>query len=613
MRLRGHRARYKNCWEIPLTNSVSAHETADIYKIPLLVGIVGHRDLVPEETPEIRAALQQLLHALRLEQPAVQLKLLSSMAEGADLLAADVARELDIDVIALLPYSSAQCRVDLAEDEDRQMFDRIMVHAEKLELPLPAGVSASEMTDSSAARDSQFQRAGAIIARYSSLLIAVWDGEDMGHAAGTARVVDFRRRGIAPAGIGHLAVSDTLLSAEDNDLIYEIRCSRRKTDRAGGEPPQVSVPGFSTGSKYYGDVERGMPPSLDTLLERTAQFNSDVNQYGEQISALGSRLAPPSPHGTPVALLYIDRLFKAADSLGVHFRKCFLRALAARYALWAVLAFLLIGFKKEYDSVFGLASIMGVLLIFALGWLLAIWAHRRSWHRRFVDYRALAEGLRVEFYWELAGVRAEFSDEFAHESFLQKQDVELEWIRAAMRAVSLRCALYPHVTWPNGFEHAFAAWIGDPDPVNGSGQLLYYRHRAKRLEKSQNRSDYVGHATLVGGLGLGLALAADAALRHFGSPLFSLATRTTLLWGLALLTVYGGIFEIYLSEKATRALIRQYKYMDSLFSFAASELRSARSQIEKLQIMRSLGHACLAEHAQWILAHRDKRIEGMRW
>jgi len=42
-------------------------------------------------------------------------------------------------------------------------------------------------------------------------------------------------------------------------------------------------------------------------------------------------------------------------------------------------------------------------------------------------------------------------------------------------------------------------------------------------------------------------------------------------------------------------------------------LRAATSNERKLEILRSLGHACLAEHAQWILAHRDKRIQGMRW
>ena len=53
--------------------------------------------------------------------------------------------------------------------------------------------------------------------------------------------------------------------------------------------------------------------------------------------------------------------------------------------------------------------------------------------------------------------------------------------------------------------------------------------------------------------------------------------------------------------------------MDSLFNFAAQQLRSARTTGDKLDILRALGHACLTEHAQWILAHRDKRIDGLRW
>jgi hypothetical protein len=86
-----------------------------------------------------------------------------------------------------------------------------------------------------------------------------------------------------------------------------------------------------------------------------------------------------------------------------------------------------------------------------------------------------------------------------------------------------------------------------------------------------------------------------------------------MLWGLALVPVYAAIFEIYLNEKADRALIRQYRYMYDLFRLAAQELRAAKTNELKLEILRSLGHACLAEHAQWILAHRDKRIQGMRW
>ncbi len=593
----------------------SPPDPTETYRIPLLVGVVGHRDLLVEELPALRAAITQVLDTLKTTEPGVRVKLLSSMADGADLLGADVATELGIDVIALLPFSEAQCRSDLETDAARAKFDAIMSGAERLELSAPEGRSSNALKDGDSLREQQFARAGAILARYCSVLIAIWDGQETGHAAGTARVVDHRRRGLGNGEPVDAEGLDPLFLGEDNDLTYEIRCSRRSALCKGpaAAAAGVRVLGFTGGGEAHRTLEQGMPQSLRTLLKRTAEFNGDVADYRREIARSGRRLAPPTPYAIPPALWYIDGLFKASDWLGSHFRRCFGRALAARYVLWAVLALLLLTFKKEYEGSLGLVSISGVLLIFALGWGLAFWAHRREWHRRFVDYRGLAEGLRVEFYWELAGVRSQLDSAFAHESFLQRQDVDLEWIRAAMRSVSLRCALYPRSSWPNGFAHAFAAWIGDPDPVNGSGQLQYYRMRGHDLHRRQEMAERIAQAMLVAGLAMGLTLAVDSALRIFGMPFLAASPRTALVWGLALLTVYGAIFEIYLHEKADRLLIRQYRYMDFLFSFAARELRTDRSELEKLQIIRFLGHACLAEHAQWILAHRDKRIEGMRW
>ena len=591
-----------------------AASPANLYKIPFLVGVVGHRDLVANELSQIRTAVTALLTAVRDAQPDVGIELLSSMADGADLLVADVADELGLGVIALLPYSAAQCRNDLANDDSRKVFDRIMQHAECLELPLPDGKPADDTLAPGELRDRQYERSGALVARYCSLLIAIWDGQDTAHRAGTARVVEFRRSGIALTEDGRTSRS-ALRGAGDNDLMYEIRCSRaneRSPNEANGES-RFNVIGFVTEHARIGTVDSGLPRSLATTLQRTAGFNSDVDEYAPQIAAQGRRLSTPTPYQAPESLDYLDHLFIATDWLGGHFRRCFTRALRARYVLWAVLAFLLLTFKREHTGMLAFGSISGVLAIFGLGWLLALWAHTRSWHRRYLDYRALAEGLRVDFYWEISGVRSQQDSEFAHETFLQKQDFELEWIRAAMRAVSLRCALYPRGSLPEGFAHTFAAWIGDPDPINGSGQLQYYRHRRHSLERRQHYAEIVARCTVAAGLLLGLTLAIDTALQLANKGWFTDSARSLMIYGLALLTVYGAIFEIYLSEKADRALIRQYRYMDSLFGFAARELRAARSPHDKLEILRSLGHACLAEHAQWTLAHRDKRIEGMRW
>jgi hypothetical protein len=586
------------------------HTTASaaIYKIPFLVGVTGHRDLVPEEIPAIREALTKLFDQLRATARDVEIKLLSSMADGADLLAADVAHEAGIGIIALLPFSAERCRAELTTDAARLVFDRTMQNAELLEVPRPGSTGdASSESD----RDHQFQRAGVLVARYSSLLIAVWNGAQTDLAAGTARVVECRRRGLPASDEERRGGPGSLLGAADNDLIYEIRCSRLSDART--EPPGISNLGFvSSGERI--EVDRsGLPPGLRALLERTAGFNRDVAEYSPAIVRQGRRLAPPAPFKTPGSLLYMDHLFVAADWLGVHFRHCYTRALRARYALWALLALLLLVYKKGSTEAFALPTILGVLAIFAIGAGLARWAYRRNWQRRYLDYRALAEGLRVSFYWELAGVRKRFGDEFAHESFLQKQDIDLEWIRAAMRAVSLRCALLPPVDWPGGFAHAFAGWIGDAHPVSGSGQLHYYRQRSHALERRQKWAEELASGSLYAGLGVAIILAVDAYARQTGSPWLTEPWHDVLLWPLALLTIYGAIFEIYLGEKADRALIRQYRYMHSLFSFAAAELSAAHSEANKLELLRALGHACLAEHAQWILAHRDKRIEGMRW
>jgi hypothetical protein len=575
-------------------------QSNDLYRIPFLIGVVGHRDLLVDELPQIRETLVKLLRNLKDSFPDVQPTLLTSMAEGADLLAAEAAADLGLPIVAALALPAELSRAELPDDESREVFDRVFALAERLEVP------DTRPSDDSASRDRQYQRAGVLVARYSTLLIAIWDGKATDHKAGTARVVEYRRGGIAPTADEEPLSSNALLAAHDNDLLFDIRCSRSQN----GARPGVTVIGF-VGSGASGGEE--IPPSLATTLERIAAFNRDVDRFQGEI-AQHRRLSLPTPYSPPERLSYLDNLFRSADWLGTYYRRSFTTALRARYALWTMMAFLLLSFKKESFGLVGLITIGGVLIVFTLGLGLALWAHKRNWHRKYLDYRALAEGLRVEFYWEIAGVRGRFDGEFAHESFLQRQDIELEWIRAAMRAVSLRLAGRAGDALPSGFSDAFAGWIGDDHPVHGSGQLFYYRKRIGRLERNLHMAEVIGRVLLFAGLGVALVFAGEVGLEWLvNSQMFSTEVRGVLLWVLAIVTVCAVIFDTYISEKADRALIRQYRYMYSLFGIAARELRSVRSDAQKLDILRSLGHACLAEHAQWILGHRDKRIEGLRW
>ena len=581
-------------------------ESAEQYKIPFLLGVVGHRDLVPEEIPLIRSAAAKILRRLRDRNPDVPLRLLCSMAAGADLLVADAAAEVGIGVIALLPYARNLCRADLDSDNDRATFDRLCDLSDVVELSLPEDAKAGDINRAGELRDRQLQRAGSIIARYSGLMIAIWNGMGSEHRAGTARSIQFRREGVIPTDELVVTPRDVLLSPQDDDLNYEIRCSRISQPGSAGFFVRGFVGADSSGGEHF-------PKALRTTLTRIAEFNRDVEEFAGAIAREGRRLSQPSATPIPRTLQYLDRLFSAADWMGSYYRRCFTLALKARYGLWAIMAFLLITFKKESVGPLAIVAIVGVLSVFLFGTLLAMWAHRRAWHRKYLDYRALAEALRVDFYWEVAGVRKEFDGEFAHESFLQKQDADLQWIRNAMRAVSLQLAIRPSGNFIEGFPFVYAAWVGDDDLVNGTGQMLYYRQRLHTLQHKLHGAERIDRALLFGGLFLAVAFAIDVGMRTASRAFLPEHLRGWMLWALALVPVYAAIFEIYLNEKADRALIRQYRYMYSLFSFAAGELRAAATNERKLEILRSLGHACLAEHAQWILAHRDKRIQGMRW
>lgn len=576
------------------------------YRIPFLIGVVGHRDLLDSQIPQIRAALSELLERLKTQNPDVPLKLLCSMADGADLLAAAVATELGIDCIALLPYGRISYRADLLTEAAREQFDQLCARSEIIELPLPAGIAESALRESQELRDEQLRHAAWLIARYSGLLLVVWDGLNTPHRAGTARTVEFRRKGIISQQDMDIDQREDILSTSQDDLNFEIRCARQSTGTHG----DVRVLGF-TGSQV--SAGERWPRILQTTLERIGEYNREVADFAARITAEGQRLSQPSPYLIPQRVQYLDQMFVAADWLGSHFRRAFTRALKARYLLWALMAFLLITFKKESTSSIAVLCISGVLAVFLAGTLLAVWAHRRGWHRKYLDYRALAEALRVDFYWEVSGVRREFEGEFAHESFLQQQDAELNWIRIATRAVSLQLAVQPPEHLAHGYPLTFAAWIGDDDPVNGTGQMRYYHHRLNSLRHKIHHAEAIDRGLLFAGLALAVIFAIDAALRSMHRVLLPDHLHGWLLWALTLLPVYAAIFEIYLNEKADRALIRQYRYMYSLFSYAAAELRDSSSEDRRLAILRSLGHACLAEHAQWILAHRDKRIQGMRW
>lgn len=224
----------------------------------------------------------------------------------------------------------------------------------------------------------------------------------------------------------------------------------------------------------------------------------------------------------------------------------------------------------------------GYLLAFASLTGMLLWQSRRDVQSRYLDYRALAEGLRVQFYWRLAGLT-----DSASSSYLRKQLDELRWIREALRAAA---ALPPPRT-----EHpelALQRWVG--------GQAAYY---ADRAHSQRERLHLFERASR---LFMGTGLAATALLVIFWHRLESLPDShhwLVVLMGFA--PIGAALWETYADRLGLRAQVNQYARF-------AERLDQDPSRYERRHalraLLRELGREALMENGDWVLLLRERPI-----
>ena len=121
----------------------------------------------------------------------------------------------------------------------------------------------------------------------------------------------------------------------------------------------------------------------------------------------------------PAGLRDIDEIFTAADWLAMHFQRRTLFTLRASHVFVLLIGITYVSYTDVVASRLLLLVLLAQMLVAGgLGWLAA----RGAWFRKYLDYRTLAEGLRVQFYWAAAGVTSGNVSKFAHDNFLQMQD-----------------------------------------------------------------------------------------------------------------------------------------------------------------------------------------------
>lgn len=556
----------------------------------LTIAVTGHRDLTPAQRPLLEERVRWFFDHLVDEYPDLQLELLSGLADGADQLVAEVALAAGLPVIAVLPLARDVYRTDFA---DAAAFDALLARCEVLTLPRLA--DQGDPAHDPGARDQHYAQLGVFLSNHCQVLLALWDGKQNDKVAGTSSVVTYHLTGVMP---GHDLGEATpnLLANNENDLAYHIVCSR---DRADGEPEGSLSPGetFWITSHFGRQSGRHMPFEYDQMLDRLGAFSRDLRHRQRELDTEAHGLLDDRPAlEIPSGAAFADRLYAMADGMAVHYQKKFALGLLLSHSL-AVLMGVVFIFYSEFLEQWPLAVIF--MALFATGVIFHTVGERREWHRKYLDYRALAEGLRVQVYWNLAGVVKRRSAGFAYDNFLQKQDVDLAWIRHVMRSASLRRDRNSEPD-PGWLPWVIEQWVGDR--ASGQGQLGYYAAKARSKAATYRRTELLGQIALWGGIAM-------AGLLAIFATRLSETQAVLLLILMGILPLVAGVRDAYSHKKADKELIKQYRFMAQVFGNARRLLDDSDDPEMQRRVLKAVGDAALEEHAEWLLMHRERPLE----
>ena len=556
----------------------------------LIVGVTGHRDLVEAERPVIEERVRDFFNDLAGRFPDLRLHLLTALAEGADRLTARVAIEQGIPVAAVLPMLRPEYEKDFEATGSLDEFRSLLDRAESV-IELPPGNPGTS-------RENLYAQLGIFLSNHCQVLLALWDGKPNDAVGGTAHVVNYHLTAVMDGFEGELSPAG-LLADNENDLVHQIVCSR---DRPNGTPAEGLVAGeaFWFSSRRDGEKTGDMPEAYDLQLQRLQRFTRDWNDKGERLQASSASLLE-AHHGLelPTGAEQTDRLFRAADALAIHYQQRVNSSLRALHLL-AILMGLVFLVYTEFDGPGYM--VLTFLGLFFAGVVVHLIGSNREWHRKYLDYRTLAEGLRVQLYWNLAGVVDASSAGFAYDNFLQTQDVDLGWIRHVMRQASTNRVRgrSPDPAW---VPWVIDEWIGEP--IHGRGQLAYYSRKQMYNISRFRRTQILGNLCLWAGIVVAILLwvQGTGGTGH---------RRQFLLVLMGVLPLVAGIWDAYSHKKAEKELIKQYGFMSRVFQKARKLVDESDDVDFQRRVLKALGQAALDEGAEWLLMHRERPLEHGR-
>lgn len=328
----------------------------------------------------------------------VNLRIVSSLGEGADRLVAEEALKLDYRLVAPLPFDRLEYENDFPDSAES--FRQFASQAQVVELDGARGESET----------ASYDAVGRFMVRNCDLLIAIWDGAPAQGRDRTADIMRFAvRSGLPVWWIDLHGKAPRLIAAPRQWRRHDLALNVDKARSAivqylantivpsdAPEPVQLGIMRYALRWPYAASDDNASP--LTTYLY--GKHNA-VNTRAWGVYSLLLRRLAPGPRGAlaqmapPISALehWWENNYRRADALSILYGNAYRSSyvLVIGFSAGAFLASAIGGYAYgAFAPTYELYALMFIFSLVALN-------HKLGWQEKWITYRLLAELCRKQF------------------------------------------------------------------------------------------------------------------------------------------------------------------------------------------------------------------------
>jgi hypothetical protein len=553
--------------------------TAALEKIPITVGVVGHLDAIT--TPEHKKQIELLFKNLAAEYPNSPVYLFSSVAEGADRFVANIFLDLKktnekykerFELIIPLPFEDEEYKNDFDNDSDKE-FEELLKQAKRKFCTACDGKKND--------RAQHYLETGKFVADSSLILIALWDGQE-GKKGGTADIIKYKRTGDE---------SDVAKSTfEYEGSVFVLPCKRNASiDQASALQTQDIQLSLETVLK---------DSTIREALEKIEEINSDAVKISHEARTRSKSLLIINEEKLDAPQKSILNSYSVLDLLALRFHKRYTHTV-----IWLFIIGLFIVISLTiYTNLWTKESVLIIIMILiVLAGIIYFYSRITKDHAKYLYNRTLAEALRIQFYWNIAGISHNVSDYILR--IHRKEFTWIEHILSSIYGINYNC------------EPLTSATIGSLTTNWVKNQADFFESSIRTMTRKLYKYHIVSNISFIIAFALLLSI-------FFLEKFYAIDNNMNYLQVLigTLLSIFA-LIRAFIQIKGYDQLLNQYDLMYVLYQKAETKIKQVSSTVLKTdehhaylkELFFIIGQEALIENGNWYLILKEKEpgIEGI--